>query len=221
MLSKFTVFIIKFKRLILTIVAVIALIAIVFLSHVVRDWFGNISMRAETQVTTTDSALLEQSVRRVAQLATLSLRYTEAGVEEDQRTIELFGQTTVIPGTTRSMVVRWQGDILFGINTDEIEISIVDLAAGSREVRVTLPEAIILSHAIDPSSVQVLNETTGIFVRHSLGDLTRFLDARHQYINTRAETVAMLQTAQANAQDSIYHFLRLVLDDELYTIVFV
>jgi len=212
---------IKVKRLIITIAAVVAVIAIVVLSHAVRDWFGNFSMQAETRVTTSESVLLEESVRRVAQLATLSLRYTEAGVEEDQRTIELFGQTTPIPGTTRRMIVRWQGDILFGINAEEIEINIVDREGGGREVQVALPQAVIMSHAIDPGSVQVLDETTGIFARHSLGDLSRFLDARHQYINTRAETIAMLQTARANAQDSIYHFLRLVLDDNIYTITFV
>jgi len=211
---------IKVKRLIITIAAVIAVIAIVFTSHAIRSWFSNVSMRADTHVITSDSALLEESVRRVAQLATLSLRYTEAGVEEDQRTIELFGQVTAIPGTMRRMIVRWQGDILFGINAEEISINIVQQVS-TREVQVTLPEAIILSHAIDLSSVQVLDETTGIFARHGLGDLSSFLDARHQYINTRAETVAMLQTAQANARDSIYHFLRLVLDDGMYTITFV
>jgi hypothetical protein len=214
------VFIVKFKRLVITIVAVVALIAIVVLSHGVRSWIDNFSAQA-ARVTTSDSALLEESVRRVAQLATLSLRYTEAGVEEDQRTIELFGQTTAIPGTTRRMIVRWQGDILFGINAEEISINIVELDEGGREVRVTLPEAVIMSHAIDHGSVQVLDETTGIFARHNLGDLSRFLDARHRYINTRAETLAMLETAQANAQDSIYHFLRLVLDDDIYTIAFV
>jgi len=221
MIRRFTMLTIKIKRLILTIAAVVTVVAIVLLSHAVRDWVSNFSAQAETRITTSDSALLEESVRRVAQFATLSLRYTEAGVEEDQRTIELFGQTTAIPGTTRRLIVRWQGDILFGINAEEIAINIVDLDQEQREVQVTLPQAVIMSHAIDPGSVQVLDETTGIFARHSLGDLTRFLDARHQYINTRAETLAMLETAQRNAQDSIDQFLRLVLDDDIYTITFI
>ncbi|MCL2194941.1 MAG: DUF4230 domain-containing protein [Oscillospiraceae bacterium] len=220
MIRRFTLLTIKVKRLIIIVCAIVAVIALIFATHVVRDWFGNLAMQTQPRVTT-DSALLEASVRQVAQLATLTLRYTEAGVEEDQRFVSILGWETAIPGTTRRMIVRWQGDIFFGINAEEIAIDIVDGEEDTSEVRVTLPDAVILSHAIDLSSVEVLDETTGIFARHSLSDLSTFLDARHQYINTRAETVVMLQTAQENAQDSIYQFLRLVLDDELYTIAFV
>jgi len=208
------------KRILIISCAVFAVIVAVFLSHVVRDWFSGRTMQIERRVET-DSVLLEESVRRVAQLATLSLRYTEAGVEEDQRTIGLFGRETIIPGTTRRMIVRWQGDILFGINAEEINIDIIDVDENSREVQVRLPKAIILSHAIDLGSVEVLDESTGIFARHSVGDLAGFLDDRWQHINTRQETLAMLETAQQNAQDSIYQFLRLVLDEEVYSIDFV
>jgi len=200
--------------------AVLGVAAFTFLSHVVRDWFVSRMPSTERRVTT-DSAMLESIVTQVAQLATLNLRYTEAEVYEDQNVASLFGKQFNIPGTSRRLIVRWQGDLLFGLDIEQIIINIVELEDKKDEMHVFLPQASILSHAVDLGSVEVLNESTGIFTKFQTDDLTKILHERVEIINTRPSTLVLLDEARKSAEDAIRQLLSLFVDEEYYVIRFI
>jgi hypothetical protein len=199
--------------------AIVCVIVVSFLSHVVRDWIGSRMPSIERRVET-DSAMLEAMVRRVAKLATLEFMYTEAGVQEDQNSVALFGREFNIPGTTRRLIVRWQGTLLLGINAEDIYVQIIEHDE-KREVIVTLPDARILSHAIDMGGIDVLDASIGIFTRFNLIDLPNFIYERMDEIDTRVSTVELLKRAKLNAEEAIYDLFRLVLDKDIYAINFV
>jgi hypothetical protein len=202
------------------IIGVVAcMIVLIFISHVVRDWVGN-RMPSVDQRVETDSAMLEALVRRVTKLATLELRYTEAGIQEDQNTLAIFGREFNIPGTARRLFVTWQGNILFGINAEEIRIDVIEYDEHRREILVTLPEARILSHAVDMESINVLDESTGIFTSFSLGELPNFINEKIKEMETREMMLELLRIARKNAEEAIYDLFSLVLDEEKYTINF-
>ena len=181
----------------------------------IRDRTPTFDNRAET-----DSAMLEATVRRVAKLATMSIRYTEVMVHEDQNTIGLFGRAFGIPGTSRFLVARWQGDKLMGIDASDISVEIVE-HENHRDVVVSLPDTRILSHAIDFESIEVMNEGTGLFTSFATDDLTSFIADMQEEIETRASTLQLLHNTREATEEALYELLRLALRDGEYTISFI
>jgi len=171
-----------------------------------------------------DSELLESSIRQIAELSTLAKRYTEVSFFEDQSTAAIFGREFNIPGTARSFILRFSGDIRFGLNVGDIQVRVVEYDYDHGEIFVYMPTSAILTHAIDLESIQLLDERTGIFTRLELEDFTYFIAQQQRYIESRASTLQFLSDAERNAEAAIYALLRAALGnlgDVEYAITFV
>jgi len=168
-----------------------------------------------------DSELLESSVRQIAELATLTQRYTEVSFFEDQTRVAIWGWQFNLPGTARSFILRFSGDIRFGIHAGDIQIRVVENHDDYGAIYVYLPEAVILTHAIDIESIELLDERTGIFTRLELEDFTSFIAEQQRYIEDRTSTRQFLTDAQQNAEEAIYALLRAALGNAEYSITFV
>jgi len=187
-----------------------------------------VDLEAVIEVTTRarlDSELLEASVREIAELSTLSLRYTEVGFFQDQAQVEILGWGINLPGTARSFILRFSGDIRFGIDANVIRIRVTERMSADgydfSEIFVYMPSAVILTHAIDLSSIELLNEQTGIFVQFELDDYTGFIAERQQYIEGRDSTARLLEEARLNAEKAMYALLRAALGEAEYPIRFI
>jgi len=168
-----------------------------------------------------DSELLESSIRQIAELSTLAQRYTEVSFFEDQSTIAIFGREMNLPGTARSFILRFSGDIRFGINVGDIQIRVAEGDYNYDEIYVYMPAATIITHAIDMESIQVLDERTGIFARLELEDYTYFIAQQQKHIEAREATIQLLTDAERNAEEAIYVLLRAALGDAGHSIIFV
>ena len=158
-----------------------------------------------------DSEMLESSIRQIAELSTLAKRYTEVSFFEDQSTAAVFGREFNIPGTTRSFILRFSGDIRFGINVGDIRVRVAEYTDDAGEIFVYMPTSAILTHAIDMESIQLLDERTGVFTRLELEDFTYFIAGQQRYIENRASTLQFLSDAERNAEQAIYALLRAAL----------
>ncbi|MCL1787965.1 MAG: DUF4230 domain-containing protein, partial [Defluviitaleaceae bacterium] len=125
-----------------------------------------------------------------------------------------------IPGTSRFLVARWQGDKLMGIDASDISVEIVE-HENHRSVIVSLPDTRILSHAIDFESIEVMNEGTGLFTSFATDDLTSFIADMQEEIETRASTLQLLHNTREATEEALYELLRLALRDGEYTISFI
>ena len=169
-----------------------------------------------------DSGFLENSVREITELSTLSHRYTEISFFEDQAALLIFGRELNLPGTTRSFILTFSGDIRFGILGDDIQINVSEnFDDDYSSIRVFLPPATVLTHAIDMDSVQLLDERTGIFTSFDLEDYTHFIARQQEHIEQRVNTSQFLEQAQEQAERAIYTLLRASLGTEGHRIVFV
>jgi hypothetical protein len=141
-------------------------------------------------------------------------------VVDEQSTVAVFGIEFNIPGTARSLIIIFEGRMRFGINMNEIQITVSEQSEDKHNVRVSLPNPVIQTHEIDMESIRLLDERTGIFVSFDLEEYTYFIANRKDYVETRASTQNLISQARESAQRSIYLFLRNILDEEYYDISF-
>ena len=214
-------------KLIKTVVIIFCVILAGFIGFAVYGRIANINFIQTGTRVEINSEELESSIRQIAELATLSQRYTEASFFEDQATLAIFGREFNLPGTARSFFLRFSGDIRFGIQVDDIRIRIVEgdtddeHGYGYGEIFVYLPAGTILTHAIDMASIQLLDERTGIFARLELEDYTDFIAEQQHDIESRESTRQLLSYATRNAEDAIYILLRAALGHAAYSITFI
>ena len=192
---------------------------VLLLAYIVVGWFRD---RVPTigEKKSIDSGLLENSVKEIGELATLSYSYETVVVVDEQNTIAVFGKEFNIPGTARSLIITFEGRMRFGINMDEIRIVVTEQNEDKYNVLVSLPNPTIQTHEIDMESIRTLDERTGIFVSFVLEDYAHFIANRMEYIETRASTQSLIAQAKDSAHRSIYLFLRNVLNEEYYSINF-
>ena len=208
-------------RSIIVIIGICCVIVAGFVGFAIYGRITNANLIATDTRVDIDSELLESSIRQIAELSTLAQRYTEVSFFEDQSTVAIFGREINLPGTARSFILRFSGDIRFGIHVDDIQVRVVEDEYDYGEIFVYMPTAAILTHAIDMASIQLLDERTGIFARLELEDYTYFIAQQQQYIENRESTLQFMTYAQRNAEEAIYVLLRAALGDAEYSITFV
>ena len=100
------------------------------------------------------SVTVEQQLQQISQLATTQYAYTNMG--QFERGSDFYGIR--IPFTTSRFIVSYSGVITAGVDLSQAQVEVTD-----EQVTVTLPAAQILSHEIDPDSLEVFDETRSIF----------------------------------------------------------
>lgn len=214
---------VKFDKAFLGTAILAGIVILVMLAYIVVGWFSD-SVPAFGLRAVTDSAMLEQSVRQIGELATLEYSYEAVVVFRDQEEIGLFGLDIAIPGTARSIIFTFEGRMRFGIDMEQISISVVPIGEDEydtrHEVRVSIPPAGIQTHEIDMDSLNLLDERTGLFVSFDIEDYSHIIGDRMAEVQARPATLELIGQADENARHSIEIFLRTVLDEEYYTIVF-
>ena len=201
-----------------------ALVSMCFVLLVCGFFIARLSGAAPTIVTRSeiDSGFLENNVREIAEFSTLSHHYTEISFFEDRSALLIFGRELNLPGTARSFILSFSGDIRFGIQGDDIQITVSENHSNDYSaVQVFLPPATILTHTIDMDSIQLLDERTGIFATLDLEDYTYFIARQQEYIEQRPNTAHLLEQAQHRAEHAIYTLVRASLGEGGHEIIFV
>lgn len=145
------------------------------------------------------SDLLLQQIQSISELATVEYSYTNMGKFENQATF--YGWK--VPFTTKSFIISYDGKIKAGI-----DMSLVDVNIDGNTIQIDIPEAKILSHEIDETSIEVFDETHNIFNQISITDYNQFAIDQKESMEEKVIEKGLIEEAQDKAESTIKTFIQ-------------
>ena len=140
------------------------------------------------------SITVENQLQQISQLATVRYSYTNMGQFENSN--EFYG--IKLPFTTKSFIVAYDGTIIAGVDLTQAKVAITD-----QKVTISLPAPQILSHEVDPNSLEVFDETTSIFNPITIEDYTGFQADQQGVMEEKAIQSGLLTQAKDQAETAI------------------
>ncbi|MCL1986862.1 MAG: DUF4230 domain-containing protein [Firmicutes bacterium] len=154
-------------------------------------------------------------IRSIVESLQLPYNYRNVIVFSEQSTMTLFGVELGIPGTTQSFVAAYHGEMLLGIDVNQVAVS-----AENNLLTITLPAAQILHHNIDTDNIEVLDESSGLFTSVSVEDYASPVLAQMGDNEATVLEGSMLTDIRANAETVIRGLLEVLEITEEYVILF-
>lgn len=140
------------------------------------------------------SITVENQLQQISQLATVRYSYTNMGQFENSN--EFYG--IKLPFTTKSFIVAYDGTITAGVDLTQAKVTVTD-----QKVTIALPAPQILSHEVDPNSLEVFDETTSIFNPITIEDYTGFQADQQGVMEEKAIQGGLLTQAKDQAEAAI------------------
>lgn len=159
---------------------------------------GRLSAGSGRETPQLDAVVLEGRLTDIRELAATTYSYTNMAQFESSN--DFYGMK--VPFTTKSFILTYDGVIKAGIDLSRANVEV----SGS-SVIVTLPEAEILSHEIDETSVEVFDEKTSIFNPFTVEDFTAFQADQKAAMEARALERGLLTETRSRAESSVRQFL--------------
>ena len=144
--------------------------------------------------------VINSEIKEIGELATTEYLYTNAAKFTDSKQIKNWN----IPGTEKSFLIKWDGVIKAGIDVNEVTTAVDN---EKKVLTVYLPNATILSHDPDKESVEVLDESDGLFNPVRLEDQIKVDAESEKAMEERAIENGLLEKAQMNAEGVIFRLL--------------
>lgn len=153
--------------------------------------------------------VIEKELNSASELATMEYWYTDAAKFTDVDKAKIFKHEIAIGITEKNFTMKWEGTIKAGVDVSQIETEVKTIDESSGIITFTIPKAKILSHEIDESTCEVLNEKDGLFNRVTVADDIELRKISKAAMETRAIENGILEKAQKQVE--------IVLNNLLYT----
>ena len=140
------------------------------------------------------SITVQNQLQQISQLATVRYSYTNMGQFENSN--EFYG--IKLPFTTKRFIVAYDGTITAGVDLSQAKVTVTD-----QKVTIALPAPQILSHEVDPNSLEVFDETTNIFNPITIEDYTGFQADQQGVMEEKAIQGGLLTQAKDQAEAAI------------------
>lgn len=163
--------------------------------------------------TKVDSTILTNRLDSIKELSTLEYKYTKMVTYSNVKTF--YGWE--VPFTEKKFIITYNGSIKSGVDLDEVNISVDNK---SKEIKVTLPPAKILSHEISEDSIKIFDEKTSIFNPLKMEDFKSFSSDQKDLVEKEAIDKGLLDEAAKRSKEAILEALSIdgLLDE--YKIIF-
>lgn len=163
-----------------------------------------------------DAGTIREEIKGIGELATLEYRYTNVATLDASK--KLFDTDFILPGTSKTAIIIMDGVLKAGINVEKISIRSDE---STKTITVVLPSASILSNELDEDSMQVYDETNGIFNPISLEDSRNLRNE----IKNKAESKAIDNGVLIDAEQKAAQIIRCIIESvpgvkDTYTITF-
>ena len=155
---------------------------------------GFFSGGREEKAPVLSSITVETQLQQISQLATVRYSYTNMGQFENSN--EFYG--IKLPFTTKRFIVAYDGVILAGVDLTGAQVTVTD-----QKVTVSLPAPQILSHEVDPDSLEVFDETTSIFNPLTIEDYNGFQADQRGVMEEKAIQSGLLTQAGDQAKTAV------------------
>lgn len=150
------------------------------------------------------SITVENQLQQISQLATVRYSYTNMGQFEHSN--DFYG--IKLPFTTKRFIVAYDGTITAGVDLSQAQVTVSD-----QKVTISLPAPQILSHQVDPDSLEIFDETTSIFNPITIEDYTGFQADQQGVMEDKAIQGGLLTQAKDQAQTAITGLLSPLLQE--------
>ncbi|MBR1528535.1 MAG: DUF4230 domain-containing protein [Oscillospiraceae bacterium] len=165
--------------------------------------------------TTISISELEKVIESASELVSEKYHYRELHKEEKEGT-KVAGVT--LPGTEELTLIVYEGTVRAGIEVSEIAFDSDD---EKKILTVTMPEAKILSHEIDESSIESYDVKTALFSKKTYEDYAGVIaECKTQKEEALAKDDEFLKNVQADAKNTISTLLIASGVTKDYTIIF-
>ena len=186
-----------------SIVALLLVGAVVYAvaSAGLRSWLPNYAPSIESKIEI-DVKVIEDSIREMSELATLTYNYTDVGEFTEQKMGSLFGAEFALPFGKKSFIIAYDGEMKIGVDMAQVSIALT-----GNVITLTMPPAHIISHVVKEESVVVFDERNGLFNPISITDYATFMTEQKQVMEDAAVVAGQLTQAGVNAETQIRAFL--------------
>lgn len=140
------------------------------------------------------SITVENQLQQISQLATVRYSYTNMGQFEHSN--DFYG--IKLPFTTKRFIVAYDGVITAGVDLSQAQVSVTN-----QKLTISLPAPKILSHEVDPDSLEIFDETTSIFNPITIEDYTGFQADQQGIMEEKAIQGGLLTQAKDQAETAI------------------
>jgi hypothetical protein len=171
-------------------------------------FFGGRTTAGKSGQTEISAVVLQNQLSDISELA--SVTYTYTNMAQFENSSDFYG--VKLPFTTKSFILTYDGVIKAGVDLKEADVTV-----SGTSVRVSLPDARILSHQIDEDSVEVFDEKTSIFNPFTVEDFTSFQSDQEDAMEEKAVSKGLLDEAKTKAQSSVELLLKSALPED-YTL---
>lgn len=122
-----------------------------------------------------------------------------------------------VPFTEKKFIITYNGSIKSGIDLNDVTVAVDN---GTKEIKINLPEAKILSHEIDEDSIKIFDEKTSIFNPLKIEDFKAFATDQKDNVEKEATDKGLLKEAAKYSKDAILEAFNIdgLLDD--YNVIF-
>lgn len=163
-----------------------------------------------------DAAAVMEEIKEIGELATIEYRYTNVGTLDASK--KLFNTDFDLPGTKKTVVMTMDGVIKVGVDVNGIKISANE---ASKTIKITLPKAILLSNELDENSIQIYDETSGLFNPITLEDNSALRNEIKIKSEENARGNGVFEQAEENAKNILLCILEAIPGlKDTYTIQF-
>lgn len=147
------------------------------------------------QPSSTASTTIKNSLSDISELSTEEYSFANVGkyTEDDLKVLGIS-----IPFTGSSFVATYEGTVKAGIS--DIEAADVAVDDSTKTVTVTLPDVEILSCSIDPSTIEVYDQTFNPINQIQVSDVSSFLSSEEDKEEEEAKTNGTLDKARTHAE---------------------
>lgn len=161
----------------------------------------------------TESQSTKLGFEDTGELATQAAYVTETNVTENAR--DLFGLE--IPFTQSKVIFSYNVVIKAGYDFSDIRYTIDE---SNQIIHVQMPEAKILSSAIDPDSFMLYHDAESIFTPITVENYNEALADLSEEAETTAIENGLLEGAEQNGRTIVSSFFYQAYDKEVYTVEF-
>ncbi len=136
-----------------------------------------------------------EGIQSVSELATIRRNFQSIVTYSDSRKIP--GLKINIPGTSRKFMLKYNGTIVCGCDLSKVKVSD---SYGSNRVKITLPKSEVLDIYADLQSLEVYDQSAGIFTSVKLEDQNREITADLEKVKAHELENGLLELSDSNVK---------------------
>ncbi|WP_138160464.1 DUF4230 domain-containing protein [Peptoniphilus catoniae] len=160
------------------------------------------------------SELLTNQIKDSKELTVTKYYYTNMASFENQN--EFYGFK--IPFTQKKFILSYDGIISAGVDLSKLDLS---LDKEKKIIKIKMPDAKILSHEINDSSITIFDEKNSVFNPINLEDYSGFYKDQKALMEKKALSKNLLANSKEAAQKAIEEILSIYnTGEDSYTIEF-